>query len=170
MNEVSTVSEYATVRVTREMEPLCRDAYRAFGWDVTGDGDTSPESRTVTLTLTRDRRLKNRPMIVELQRKGEDALAAIAHLERSKTTTAAAAAVAVGTAGAVLLAGSIITLTEGSLGWSVPLGVLGLIAWTLSRFTYARVKARRAARLAPLIERQLETVREACDQAGHLIY
>jgi len=176
MNEASMVSdagfvayEYTTVRPSREMEPLYRNAYRAFGWIVVDD-DRSPRGPSVTLQLMRDRHIKNRPMILELQHKAENALAAITRLERSKTTLANGAAIAVGLVGAVLLAGSVLTLDSDSLGWSVTLGVLGLIEWVLGQVTYARVRASRTARLTPLIERQLDVVREACEQAGHLIY
>lgn len=176
MNEASMVSdadfvayEYTTVRVTREMVPLYRYAYRAFGWTL-ADHDRTPPAQIVTLRLKRDRHLKNRPMIVELQRKGESALATITRLERSQTTAAAGAAFVVGIVAAALIAGSVVTLNHDSLGWSIPLGVLGLVGWAFGHFTYVRVRASRTARLAPLIERQLGIVREACDQAGHLIY
>jgi hypothetical protein len=85
--------EYAAIRADRDLESLYRDTYVNFGWTVEGYGQALPSTGTVNLKLKRPRHLKNRPEVVQLQRKAEQALAEIAALEKSKTTSAFATSV-----------------------------------------------------------------------------
>jgi hypothetical protein len=176
VTEASTASdtsfiayEYTTIRVDRELEPLYKDAYRNFGWIVEGYGASLPSATAVTLKLKRDRRIKNRPMVLELQRNCENALTAIAHMERSKTTTAMATSLAVGIVGSAFLAGSIFALDADLLVVSIPLGAIGLLGWVGGYFSHGRVKANKTAQLTPLIDRQYDVVYEAGEQATHLL-
>ena len=91
--------EYATVRAERDLESLYRDTYASFGWIVEGYGATVPNVNAVTLKLKRPRRIRNRPQVVELQRKAEHALAEITALEKSKSTSAFVTALSVGVVG-----------------------------------------------------------------------
>ena len=161
--------EYSTIRVDREMEPLYKDSYRNFGWTVEPYGTNLPNTNTVTLKLKRDRRIKNRPMVLELQRRCENALTAISHMERSKTSVATSVALVLGVVGAAFLAGSVFALNFGSLWLSVPLGAIGLIGWVAGYFSHGRVKANKTAELAPLIDRQYDVVYETGEQASRLL-
>jgi hypothetical protein len=67
--------EYATIRAERDLESLYRDTYVSFGWTVEGYGQALPSTGAVNLKLKRPRHLKNRPEVVQLQRKAEQALA-----------------------------------------------------------------------------------------------
>jgi DNA-binding CsgD family transcriptional regulator len=70
--------EYATIRAERDLESLYRDTYVSFGWTVEGYGQALPSTGAVNLKLKRPRHLKNRPEVVQLQRKAEQVLAEIA--------------------------------------------------------------------------------------------
>ncbi|MBU4337260.1 MAG: hypothetical protein KJ548_11875 [Actinobacteria bacterium] len=161
--------EYTTVRVARDLESLYRDTYSNFGWIVEGYGNLVPSSTAVSLKLKRDRHIKNRPQVVGLQRKAENALREIGTLERAKTSTAIATAIGVGTIGCAFLAGSVFLITDDQWGWSIPLGALGLLGWLAGFLSYGRVAARRTAELIPLIDRQYDVVYEAGEQAAHLL-
>lgn len=161
--------EYTTARVRREHENLHRDVYGCFGWQVeTQPGVVSPTG-TVTLRLKRDRAVANRTVLAELQRRCLTALGAIEDLERSRTSGPTGVALAIGLVGSGFLAGSVFSF-EASL-W-VPFvlcGVLGLTGWALAYPVYSSRRARRAAEVAPLIEKEYDTISTACEQAAGLL-
>ncbi len=163
--------EYASIRAERDLEPLYRDTYAGFGWSIEGYGPALPSTAFVTLKLKRPRHLRNRPQVVELQRKAEHALAEIARLEKTKTTSAFATSMAVGIVGCAFLAGSVFAISGGHDDWglSIPLGAIGLLAWLAGYLTFGRVRARRTAAATPLIDHQYDVVYEACEQAAHLL-
>lgn len=70
-----------TLVVDRAVEPLYRRLYGNFGWQVEKPTDGRPESGSVVLNLRRDRRIKNRSIIVELQRRCEMTLDDIREME-----------------------------------------------------------------------------------------
>ncbi|MGC3955469.1 MAG: hypothetical protein QM804_14675 [Propionicimonas sp.] len=166
--------EYLTVQADRELELLYRDTYRSFGWIIEATaggplGGGTPNPATVTLKLKRDRRLRNRPLVNELQRKAEGALAAIRDLEKSRTSTAVATALGIGILGSAFLAGSVFAIEAGLWLLSVPLGAVGLLGWLAGWLAHGKVKARRTSQTAPLIDRQYEIVYDASEQAARLL-
>lgn len=161
--------EYATVRAERDLESLYRDTYRGFGWSVEGYGAALPSTTSVSLKLKRPRHIKNRPQVVEMQRKAEHALTEIAALEKSKGTAAFATSMTLGIIGCAPLAGSIFAIDADRWGLSIPLGVVGLLLWLAGYLVHGRIKARRIATVTPLIDRQYDVVYEAAEQAAHLL-
>lgn len=173
--------EYLTVQAGRDLESLYADTYRSFGWIVesastgvlnAGAGilnGNRPGVNTVTLRLKRDRRIRNRSLINELQRKAENALAEIQTLERSRTTTAVATALGIGIVGSAFLAGSIFAIEANLWLLSIPLGAIGLLGWLAGYLAHGRVKAKKTAQTAPLIDEQYELVYEASEQAARLL-
>ncbi len=166
--------EYLTVQADRDLEPLYKDTYRNFGWliETTTTGMLSggtPNLNAVTIKLKRDRRIRNRPLINELQRKAENALQTIRDLEKSRTSTAVATALGIGILGSAFLAGSIFAIEADLWLLSVPLGVVGLLGWLAGWLAHGRVKARKTAQTAPLIDEQYEIVYDAGEQATRLL-
>jgi hypothetical protein len=167
-----TAREYATVRVPARHEQLHRDTYGAFGWTVEAwNGPAAsivPMTSTSTLKLTRDRALRGRQALGELQRQAEGALRRIDALERSRSARATAVAVALGLVGAAFLAGSVLLLDDGPSLVSIGLGVNGLALWALAWPAHRLTAARRAAQVAPLLDRQYDVVYDACERAAAL--
>lgn len=160
--------EYATVRADRTLEPLYKDTYASLGWSAETDRPTNPSGKTTTIKLKRDRHIKNRPMLVELQRRAEGALTSISSMERSKVSIALTVALIVGIIGAGFLAGSVFALTAGFTVMSIALGTVGLIGWAAGYLSFGKVRDSRAAKLAPLVDRQYDIVYSACEQAAKL--
>lgn len=169
--------EYAKVRAPQQLEPLYRDAYRNFGWSLESTDARPPvrplpllpaiRSNTVTLNFTRDRGIRNRPMVQELQRKADASLASIARMERSKKSVGTTIAILLGVVGAVFLA---VSLFMGALGvLPTVLGVIGLVAWAGGAIAYVGIKASRTAKLAPVIDKEQDALFAAGEQAARLI-
>lgn len=165
----SVMYEYTTVRVDRELESLYRDTYANFGWVVEGYGSMLPSASTVLLRLKRPRHIKNRPQVVELQRKAERALAEITGLEHSKGTAAIATSLSIGIVGSAFLAGSVFAIDADRWGVSIPLGMVGLILWLVGYLAHGRVKARRVAKVTPQIDGQYDVIYETSEQAARLL-
>lgn len=162
--------EYLTVRAERELESMYKDTYRSFGWILEGYASAIPSTSGISLKLKRDRRIKNRPLVAELQRKAENALSEIASLERSKTTSALASSLTIGIVGCAFLAGSVFAITESdNWGLSIPLGTIGLIAWLVGFLAHGRIRAKKTQQLGPVIDRQYDVVYETSEQAAHLL-
>lgn len=162
--------EYSTVQVDRNRESLYRDMYRSCGWVVEGTTVAiRPNITTLTLKLKRDRRLRSRPLLNELQRKGENALATIQRLEDSQAGTAVAVSLGIGIVGAAFLAGSVFAIEAGLWLLSIPLGAVGLICWLIAYLAHGRVKAAKTASTAPHIDEQYELLYDAMDQASRLV-
>lgn len=164
-----TPYEYLTLQVDRELESLYKDTYHNLGYTIEGYGTGLPNPATVTIKLKRDRRISNRPAVLEQQRTAEQALATITSLERSKQTAPLVAALTAGVVGSAVLAGSIFSITAGLWSLGIPLGVVGLAGWAAGWFTHGRVRASQLAKVTPLIDREYETVYAACEQAARLM-
>ncbi|MGC4154536.1 MAG: hypothetical protein QM628_15865 [Propionicimonas sp.] len=166
--------EYLTVEADRDLELLYKDTYRNFGWMIEATtsgmlGGGTPNPNTVTLKLKRDRRLRNRPLVNELQRKAENALDTIADLEKSRISTALATALGIGIVGSAFLAGSVFAIQADLWLLSLPLGAVGLLGWLTGWLAHGKVKARKTSQTAPLIDSQYEIVYDASDQAARLL-
>jgi len=161
--------EYRSFAVNPLRLSLARDTFASFGWLPDAPSQTVTPSMHVTLNLKRDRHIKNRPVVAELQRRAETALAAVDKLERRKTSKAMAVALAIGLVGAGLLAGAVFTFMAAIWAPFVILGVLGLACWVVPYFTYKTIRANSTAALAPLVNEQYDTIYNACEQAHQLL-
>jgi len=161
--------EYTTVRTDRDLEALHRDTYRNFGWETDGYGPTVPHVGAVELKLKRDRRIANRPQVLELQRSAEKALDSIRSLERSKSTAAVSVAIAIGIVGCAFLAGSIFTLNASLVPLSIVLGAIGLLAWLVGYLAHGRVAAARTTKVDPLIDHQYQILHDTGERANALL-
>jgi len=161
--------EYRSFAVNPARASLARDTYASFGWFPDAPGTSVTPSLQVTLNMKRDRHIKNRPVIAELQRRAETALAAVDKLERRMTTKAMAVALTVGLVGAGLLAGSVFTFMAAIWAPFVILGVLGLACWVVPFFAYKAIRATTTATLTPLVNEQYDTIYDACEQAQQLL-
>ncbi|MEV7038419.1 hypothetical protein [Amycolatopsis sp. NPDC051061] len=163
----SVSHEYTTVQVDRDSESLYRDIYAGFGW--TFDGYARPPGKTVVLNLKRDRWIRNRTVVAELQRTAQDALASIERLERSKTARASVAAYAAGLAGAAFFAGAVFSFNVALIPLFLFLGFHGVVLWAAPYFLYKRLRARRTAKVTPLIERHHAVLDQSLEQAARFL-
>jgi len=158
--------EYTTVRAPRDLARLYEDTYRAFGWTVT-DEHTVPGS--TEFKLKRDRSIRTRSAIAELERKAQRSLTTIGRLSNSPRTFAMTSAIAIGLIGTAFLAGSVFTLLGGFIVASIALGVVGLLGWAGGAASYLLVRNRRTAKIAARIDAEYRTVYECAEQATRLL-
>lgn len=158
--------EYTTIRAPRDLARLHEDTYRNFGWTVT-DEHTVPGA--VEFTLKRDRNIRTRSAVTELERKAQRSLTKIDRLNTSPRNFAMTSAMTIGLVGTAFLAGSVFTLLGGFIVASVALGVVGLLGWAGGAGAYIIVRNRRTAKLAAAIDAEYGTVNACAEQANRLL-
>lgn len=168
-SNAATTYEYRTVYIPSERAALTRDTYESFGWVEDGSPSGGSPMGSKSLNLKRDRHIKSRSIINELQRKSEAALGDIDRLERSKTQKAQIVAFTIGIIGCAFLAGSVFSMQASLWIPFVLLGVIGLVGWALPYFVYKSIRESQTRRVAPLIDQRYDTIYDASEQAQRLL-
>ena len=161
--------DYKTVTVDNEETSMYMDAYENFGWV----SDTLKEfGGVVTMNLKRDRKILNKAELTRLQQHFEACMDEIAALENSKSRTGLIYALTVGLIGTAFLAGSVFAVTAEPplILLCVILGIPGLIGWALPYWLFKRLKGKRSAEVAPLIEQKYDEIHEICEKGNALIH
>jgi hypothetical protein len=161
--------EYLTLQVPRSLEPVYKDSFHNFGWTFEDYSPNLGKVGSTNLKFKRNRRIKNRPVVMELQRKCQTALETIDRLERSRGVSAFVTAMTIGLVGCGLLAGSVFAATDESWVVCFVLGIPGLLLWLLGYLSYNMVYSRKSAKVAPLVDREYEIVYETTEQANSIL-
>jgi len=162
----SVMNEYLEVSVKRDLVQLCSDCYHALGWTII---NASTGIDSVKLKLQRNRKIKNRVALCDLQRKCEDAFSAIEKLESSKTTKAMAVSLGAGIVGTVFMAGSVFAYLAAMIPLCVILAIPGFIGWGLPYYLYKKNIKKSTDKANPMIESNYDAIYEACEKASQLL-
>ncbi|ROP66473.1 hypothetical protein [Curtobacterium sp. ZW137] len=168
--------EYTRVSVPKNKVTLYRDTYRNFGWEGGTAERPRPGSATTEIEFKRNRDIRNRDEVIDLQRKAQGALETITGLERSRTMVASVLAYLIGIVGAAFLGLSVFAtqsdvnvpaIVENAAGMpAVISGAIGIVLWVVAPLVYLGARAWRSARVQPQIDRQFAVVDGACEQAS----
>ena len=161
--------EYLEVSAKRSMESMYVDGYRNFGWEFEGASAQEAGSGAVRLKFKRDRRIPSKAELTRLQRQFEACAREIEALERSKTSAASIAAFTIGLAGTAFLGGSVFAYLNGMLPLMVLLAVPGFLGWIAPYFCYRKMRLRRDAQVAPIIEEKNDEIYTVCQQGFRLL-
>jgi transcriptional regulator with XRE-family HTH domain len=169
LNRDFVAYEYQTIEARTDNAALYKDCYQNFGWQKIEEHASVLGFGTVTLKFKRDRRIKNRAELNDLQRQTENALAEIDRLERGKSQSAMIASMSVGMAGTVAMAVATFGyIYANSLPLMIPFGVVGLALWAIPYFIYKKIKAKKTVSNSQKIDEQYETVYKLNEQANAL--
>lgn len=162
------MNEYLEVNVNQDLVQLCSDCYHALGWTII---NTRTGYDSVTLKLQRDRKIKNRVALCDLQRKCEDAFIAIEKLEKSKSSRAIGVSLGVGITGTAFMAGSVFAVTASTpmILLCIILAIPGFTLWGLAYFSYKNILMKSTKKVSPLIDKNYDVIYEACEKANELL-
>lgn len=163
------IYEYISVPVRQTMETLYADCFKNFGWTLENSVLNISDINSVILKFKRDRRIKNRKDITELQRKCENALVSIERLERSRAMTATMLSLVIGVIGVAFIVGAVFSFLAKMIPLFILLGVVGLVGCALPYFAYDKIREKKALEIAPLIDDQYEIIYDACEQASKML-
>jgi hypothetical protein len=160
------MNEYLEVNVKQDLVQLCSDCYHTLGWTIL---NTRTGIDSVTLKLQRDRKIKNRALLCDLQRKCEDAFIAIEKLEKSKTTKAVGISIGIGILGTIFMTGSVFAIKADIIPLCIILAIPGFIGWGLAYFIYKKLLKESTEKINPIIDRNYDVIYEACEKACQLL-
>lgn len=173
--------EYMSINVRADKEPLYVDCYENFGWELINNtalvdsndyyiNNSTNGSRHVNLKFKRDRKIKNKLELMNLQRKMEFSLEEINRLEKQPETLGIIWSLAIGLVGTIFMAGSVFAITANNPLYVVCVicGILGFIGWGFGYYMYLKVKKEKRRENTSLIEEQYNTLYDSCEQAKKL--
>ena len=164
--------DYKTVRIKREMETMLVDAYEALGWEVTGTTMSEGSLFYVNVSFKRDRKIENKKNLLKLQDKIDNVLSNIEKLQRSKKNAGFPEAITIGTIGALTFGGGLsMCMVVDGVGFmigGIALGVVGAGICALAYFINKGIKKRKASKITPILESELDKLADLCEEAGKL--
>lgn len=158
--------EYMEVKLKEELVEICSDCYHELGWIII---NSKTGIDTVTLKMKRDRKIKNRSMLCELQRKCEDAFIAIERLEKNKLAKPMGVSLGTGLLGTAFLALSVFSFLASSFLLCILFAIPGFIGWGSAYFLYMKLLKESTEKTKPLIEKNYDVIYEACERARKLL-
>jgi len=160
------MNEYIDVNVNQKLVQLCSDCYKELGWTII---NTSSSMDSVKMKMQRDRKIKNRTALCDLQRKCESAFTAIEKLERTKTLKAMAMSLGIGIVGTAFMAGSVFAYLAAMIPLCVLLAIPAFVGWALPYFIYKKIFIETSAKVSVMIDHNYDVIYDSCEKARHLI-
>lgn len=124
---------------------------------------------SVKLKFKRDRQIPHRAELTGYQHQFDKSVREIVSLENSKNTGASRAGWIIGFIGTVFMALSVFSILADKIAFCIVFAVPAFIGWILPYFLYKAVKNSRTKKVAPLIEKQYDSIYDVCKQANTLL-
>jgi len=159
--------EYRDVTVQGNMESVYADGYSNFGW-ILDKTDSSGLSST-KLKFKRDRQIPHKSELTGFQHQFDKSAREIVNLENSEGTGASKVALTIGFIGTVFMALSVFSVLADKIALCIVFAIPAFLGWILPYFIYKAVKNSRTKKVAPLIEKQYDSIYDVCKQANALL-
>ena len=160
------MNEYIEVTVKQNLVKLCCDCYKELGWHVI---NTSSVVDSITLKMQRDRKIKNRAALCDLQRKCEEAFTSIEKLEKAKTGKAMAMSLGIGIVGTAFMAGSTFAYLASMIPLCIILAIPAFVGWALPYFLYKKIYNETSTKVNVMIDHNYDVIYNSCEKASHLL-
>lgn len=132
--------EYEEVAVKSGMSSVYADGYENFGWKLENSDFALGKPDSVVMRFKRDRKIRNKPELIRLQRQFNSIVSDIVSLESSKRIKASIVAYIVGIAGMAFMAGSVFSIISGMLVPCIILAIPAFIGWIVPYFLLAELE------------------------------
>jgi len=160
------MNEYIDVNVKQNLVKLCCDCYKELGWDVI---NTSSSVDSVTMKMQRNRKIKNRAALCDLQRKCEQSFTSIEKLEKAKTGKAMGISLGIGIVGTAFMAGSVFAYLASMIALCIILAIPAFIGWALPYFLYKKIYNETSTKVNIMIDHNYDVIYNSCEKASHLL-
>ena len=161
--------EYRDITTGREMESLYVDGYQNFGWKLDSIATPFAGLSSVTMKFKRDRKIRNKAELTRLQRQFDACVNEIINMEKSRETSGLIVSMIVGLIGTAFLAGATFAFLGNLIPLCIILAIPGFIGWILPYFLYNSTRAKKATKVAPLVESKYDEIYEVCERANNLL-
>lgn len=156
--------EYLCTHAPADMRKTYIDGYRSFGWEL-----ETADAQEDRLCFRRAAKLCNRTELTRLQRQFSGIAAEIRAMRRAGANRAENGALLTGTAGAWLLACTLLFYAAGMTGLSQAALALGLACAMLAYPVYRLLSRRLAAHYEPYLAMRYEDLDAVCRKAEALL-
>jgi len=176
--------EYKEITVKRASVEMYVDCLDNFGWTLVDDGylslqdilaplhaaaGTSGTLDMVELKFKRHRKIENKQELNKLEHRCEEALAAIGKIERKSHAYTMGTSLGVGIVGTAILAFAVYGFIASNVVLGVILSILGVAAWGIGFLAYRKMSNKEKTQNEPLIQQQMDTAYDVCEQAHALL-
>lgn len=161
--------EYTNITVKRSIANLYRDSYENFGYELESTGEVLGKIDSVSMKFKRDRKIKNKPELIRLQRKFDACANDIISLEASKYMFASVLAYIIGIVGTAFMTGSVFCATAGMVLPCIILAIPAFIGWILPYFVYKNTVRKKTEEVTGFIEEKYDEIYEICEKAYGLV-
>lgn len=170
-------SFYAYDYLTREVDvkeaARVMDYYESLGWEIVDSREHSGFPGKCDLNFKRDRKIKNKDVLMRLQTKLDDTLEGVKVLEKRKKEAAFVVALIIGVLGALVFGIGMCMCMLGSaqnmmIGGSI-VGVAGIAVCAVNYPIYKRIVAKTSAKVDPLIAKKQDEIASICEDAHNHI-
>lgn len=191
--------DYKEVIVSRKLEPVWRDGYANFGWELEKSQPAIEKhawgplrvmvaplavlpgklfknmvqdhesSEKAELRMKRNRKIKNKNELNRLQVSFETVLSEMERLEKSKTLGASVAAYIIGLLGTVCMALSTFCYLASNVAGCVGFAIPGFSGWIASYIAFVLIRNNREQTVNKEMEGKFDTVNDICMQAHEMM-
>jgi len=119
--------------------------------------------------MQRDRKIKNRAALCDLQRKCEEAFTSIEKLERTKTAKAMGISLGIGIVGTAFMAGSVFAYLASMILLCIILAIPAFVGWILPYFFYKKIYNETSTKVNVMIDHNYDVIYDSCEKASHLL-
>lgn len=178
MKEDYIAYEYKSINVKSELEPMYIDCYENFGWVLinnTGKRDyyinSNPNLDIVNIKFKRNRKIKNKEKLQELQEECEKAFLTVDKLEKRPHSLATTYSLIVSFIATVFITISVFAITGEKVIWfpAIFCGAIGIAGWIAPYFVYKKIKNKTKAENKAKIEEQENIIYDTCEQARKIL-
>jgi len=172
--------EYLSLKIKEDVVPMYIDCYENFGWQViTSESNSNKdyyinhnqnEINKINIKFKRDRKIKHKNELNNLQRKMEISLSNIEEMKKDPANKGLVASMTIGLIGTIFMALSVfsITATNPLIIPCIIFGFFGIIGWILPFFVYKDIKKKKETENSTLIDEEYNTLYGLCEQASKL--
>ena len=161
--------EYTNVTVKRSFFNLYRDSYENFGYELDSTAEVIGKPDCVSLKFRRDRKIKNKPELIRLQRKFDSCAKEILALESSKYMFASVLAYIIGIVGTAFMTGSVFCATGGLVLPCILLAIPAFAGWILPYFVYRNTVRKKTDEVQSFIEEKYDEIYDICEKAHGIV-
>lgn len=166
--------EYTSINVKEELKTMYLDYYKYFGWIYVNENkktdyyiNSNPNQDIVNLKFKRNRNIKNKAKLQELQDKCIKAFLKVNKLEKEPHEKATMYSLIIGFIAIVCILLAILCITETKILW-IPLvicGIVGLACVIAPYFVYKKVYTKKELENRSKIENEQEIIDDTCKEA-----
>ncbi len=163
--------EYIEVPVKQRYVSLVEDGYANFGWCLDQAVHSPAGVGSLTLKFKRDRSINDKHELAKMQRRFDEVVREIDHLEQQKTLLASILAYTIGLVGTGFMAASVFSITLWTMIPAMVLfAILGFIGWILPYLIFIKVRKTKTLELAGSIDEKYDELYALTKSANALIY